>query len=496
MTKILIIEDSRTTADYIDNILKKEMYLTVIAETGLQATKLIETTEFNLILLDLILPDISGIEILKNVRQNKSQIELPIIVLSAETDEQKIENVLELGANDFINKPISATLLKYRIRNLLQIERNNALKESEDKYKTLVQFMEIGVIRSDIHGNIVLANLAVAKMFGYNSPDEIIGMPIVNLYSAEQRNLMISELNKTRNLYNYEIQTKSKSNIDIYLLCNIKELVNENHEIIGREGILRDITHLKKTEQKLKENEIKLKELNATKDKFMSILAHDLRSPFTTLIGLADSLQYKIEKENLNSVKEYVDFIEQTSKNTYKLLENLFEWASSQQNRISYKPETINLQLIVSECYTFLNSIAEAKKIEIKIEIGENIFILADSDMTKTILRNLMTNAIKFTPISGKIVLSAKIIQPDVEITVSDTGVGMDEKIKNSLFKIGTTRSTRGTQGEHGTGFGLLLCKEFVEKHGGTIWVESEIGKGSDFKFTMPLAMIDNYKTT
>jgi len=181
MTKILIVEDSKTTAEYIEEILKKEGYTISIATHGKQAFDLLETNEFHLVLLDLILPDISGIDILKKIRNTKSSVELPIIVLSSVTDERKIENVFELGANDYINKPISSNILKHRIKNVLQIESKKALKDSEDKYKTLVHFMEEGVIRSDIHGIVTLANIAMAKMLGYTSPEEMIGKPIVNL---------------------------------------------------------------------------------------------------------------------------------------------------------------------------------------------------------------------------------------------------------------------------------------------------------------------------
>jgi len=365
-------------------------------------------------------------------------------------------------------------------------------KKAETKIRELTQAVTQSpttIVVADTQGTIVYVNPRFTEMTGY-SEQEVIGENPRILKTDKTPPDRFKELWQTVSsgkIWKGELTNKKKNGEEYTEQALIAPVFDENQKIINYIAIKEDITEKKRLENEIVNRNEQLIELNATKDKFISILAHDLRSPFNVLIGFTHLLQNKIIAENLTSVKEFVDIIEQTSKNTYKLLENLLEWASSQQNRIAYKPETINLQLIVYECYTYVANNAVAKKIEIKMEIGENIFIQADSDMTKTILRNLMTNAIKFTPISGKIVLSAKINQTGVEISVSDTGVGMDEKTKNSLFKIGTTKSTTGTEGEHGTGFGLLLCKEFVEKHGGKIWVESEVGKGSDFKFTMPL---------
>jgi signal transduction histidine kinase len=251
--------------------------------------------------------------------------------------------------------------------------------------------------------------------------------------------------------------------------------------------IKQDITVKKQLVTELKNNEQKLIELNATKDKFISILAHDLRIPFNALLGFSALLQEEMRKGE-TQIGQYVDIIERTSRNTYNLLENLLQWASLQQNVISYNPEKISLSEIFEECVNLSHSNALSKRIEIEILNSADIYVFADKEMAKTIVRNLLSNAIKFTPFSGKIAISCTVNQQLVEITVSDTGVGMNETTKSSLFKIVQTISTKGTEGEKGTGFGLLLCKDFVEIHGGKIRVESVEGKGSAFIFTLPLS--------
>lgn len=169
------------------------------------------------------------------------------------------------------------------------------------------------------------------------------------------------------------------------------------------------------------------------------------------------------------------------------MLNNLLEWSRSQSGKIPYSPQKTNLFLLVHETYMLLNNSAEAKNIQIEIIMEQNIEVEVDIEMFKTIIRNLLSNAIKFTPENGTIKIAASILEENVEILITDSGVGMDEKTKNSLFKIGETKSLKGTNGEEGTGFGLLLCKEFVEKHNGQIKVESEVVKGSTFILSIPL---------
>jgi len=362
-----------------------------------------------------------------------------------------------------------------------------ALKESEEKYKQLFQFMDEGIVRTDNNGYIILANNALARMFGYILPTDIIGKHITILYPAETREQMGKELKGVSQLYNFEIFTKTKQGKEMYLLCNIKENTNENGGIIGREGIIRDITELKTVELALRKSEANLKEANSTKDKFISILAHDLRAPFNALIGFSELLKEDLGNYSNEEIKSFIDCIYEVSTSTFSFLNELLEWARTQQNMVVFNPENIHLFQISNECILLNSSCLKAKYIGINCDVPPDLYVLADRNMLKAILRNLISNAIKFTPKSGQIRISASIKQSYVEIIVSDTGIGMNSNTLQSLFKIGKTKSVKGTEGERGTGFGLLLCKEFVEKHGGTIWAESELGKSSDFKFTIPV---------
>ena len=238
--------------------------------------------------------------------------------------------------------------------------------------------------------------------------------------------------------------------------------------------------------EKAEEYGIQLKELNATKDKLFSIIAHDLRSPFHSILGFSSLLIDEIKEINAEKPKEYLNIIISSTNNTLILLDNLLSWAKSQTGQINFKPEKITLTSVIYKMIEFANSNVMLKNISLNHDPSGEIEVYTDQNMLETVLRNLISNAIKFTNRGGNINVFAISKQNQVEITVSDDGVGMNKETINKLFKIDENYISTDTANERGSGLGLVLCKELVEKLGGNIWVESEEGKGSDFKFTLP----------
>lgn len=255
-----------------------------------------------------------------------------------------------------------------------------------------------------------------------------------------------------------------------------------DNTFLGYIGSCYDITEIKN-------NELKLIELNATKDKFFSIIAHDLRNPFNHILGNVELLIENYDELDDCKRKHFVEKVYASSKNAFNLLENLLEWSRTQSNTIVFKPQPVNLLKICNEVTENLAPLASAKNIKIDIVAAPIINLYSDINMIRTVLRNLISNAIKYTNQNGNIHISAEICEKNVTITVSDNGVGIDLRHMNQLFDIQDKMSRKGTAGEKGTGLGLIICKEFIEKHKGKIWVESEPGRGSDFKFTIPLSI-------
>jgi len=232
----------------------------------------------------------------------------------------------------------------------------------------------------------------------------------------------------------------------------------------------------------------KLAEVIETNAKFLSIIAHDLRSPFSSIISVLELLKDSYYDHNLEDVKKYIRMATNSANGTLSLLENLLAWTAAENKMTSFNPAKINVKNLIDEEFENFISAATHKLITLNHSISENLHVSADIDMFKTVLRNLISNAIKYSFIGGEVTINATEHKQFVEISVEDTGIGITQKDRKELFRRDEIHTTRGTNNESGTGLGLILCKEFVEKHGGSIRIESEPGKGSRILFTLPQA--------
>jgi signal transduction histidine kinase/FixJ family two-component response regulator len=242
-----------------------------------------------------------------------------------------------------------------------------------------------------------------------------------------------------------------------------------------------------RSQEALRKSEAELKELNATKDKFFNIVAHDLKNPFTSLLGSSELLFENIDNMDTKNIKKLATILNDSAKGGYAILLNLLDWSRSQTGLIEINPENINLRVLINENIANQQLPATNKSITLKSEIKKDIQLLADKNMINTVLRNLLSNAIKFTHRGGSVSVSTSISSGEVLISVEDTGIGISGNKIDNLFRIDSRYSTPGTEMEQGTGLGLKLSKEFAEKLGGRIWVESTENKGSVFKFAIPL---------
>jgi len=230
-----------------------------------------------------------------------------------------------------------------------------------------------------------------------------------------------------------------------------------------------------------------LNELNASKDKFFSIIAHDLKNPFNIIIGFSEMMKESVRLNDPSTFYEYAVMINTAAVQTLRLLENLLEWANSQRGKIIFTPVPVNLSELVRDEFIMAEEIAVGKNIKMVQHIEGSLIVIADRNMLRTILRNLISNAIKFTHRDGKVSVEAHVERHNVQVSVTDNGIGMTPETMLRLFRLDTNQTTLGTENEKGTGLGLFLCKDFVEKHGGKIWAVSDKDKGSTFHFTLPL---------
>ena len=361
---ILVVDDNAANLKVLGSILKANGLSPAIALSGANALKSIKRKLPDLILLDIMMPDMDGFEVCKQLKQDVETQDIPVIFLTAKTEQEDIIQGLEVGAVDYVTKPFNSKELMARVNTHLELK---VAKES-------------------------------------------------------------------------------------------------------------------------------LKQALATKDKFFSIISHDLINLFNALLGLSFLLTDPKIKLDAAEKEDFLQSILKSSMQGYDLLKNLLEWSSSQTGSLKVIPATLNLQKLVEHTIAFLNENAKNKHIKIFSSVDETTLVFADENLLDTVIRNLLANAIKFTPEKGQIEISAKQAQENmVEISISDTGVGIKPENIDKLFGFDASYTTLGTHQEKGTGLGLMLCKEFVEKNGGKIGVESEEGKGSRFYIVLPSQ--DNHST-
>ncbi|GCD10328.1 hybrid sensor histidine kinase/response regulator [Clostridium tagluense] len=360
---ILVVEDSSLNLQIISDILNGKGYKVAIARNGYEALNFLLENTPDIILLDIIMPGLNGIELCYEIKKSIKTKNIPIIFISALTDISSKVNGFKAGGVDFITKPFQKEEV------LARVQIHLALKES----------MEI-----------------------------------------------------------------------------------------------------------IKEQKKQLEESIISKNHFFSIIAHDLKSPFNGLIGITDFFSKSIEEFDKEELALLALDMNKTAINLYRLCENLLDWASLQRGTMAFTPVQFELQGLVKDCVEVLKCNFTQKKIIVKINVAKQN-VNCDYDMIHTIMRNLISNAIKFTNIGGCITISSNYLDSGfIEVSVADTGVGMDPSILSKLFRIDIKHGTVGTEGETGTSLGLILCKELVEKNSGKIWAISTMGQGSCFKFTIP----------
>ncbi|NCD42931.1 MAG: hypothetical protein EOL88_12680 [Bacteroidia bacterium] len=343
--------------------------------------------------------------------------------------------------------------------------------------KILVETLPYGILVLDNKNRIQDINGVGLSFLGIRNKN-IIGLP------AESSGVSYTDL------LNAALDREPVDQIKIQSANEIKVFIINKYAIKSPEGsrlvVIHDITERKLAEEEIKLKNEELQILNSEKDKFFSIIAHDLKSPFNSILGFSNLLVEQVRIKDYNRIEEYADIVQISSQRAIDLLENLMKWSLSQTGRMEFHPVNFEMVELIHTVTDLLSDAAKQKSILITSDLLPNINVYADKNMVSTVLRNLITNAIKFTNINGKIVISTKVENDELSISVHDNGVGMTKDKIERLFRIEENSSTPGTQNEKGTGLGLILCKEFIQKHEGRIFVKSEIGKGSIFSFTIP----------
>lgn len=433
-------------------------------------------------------------------------LENPVLIEELQTRLREAEEALEAIRNGEVDAIIV---------NGDEGEKIFSLSTSETPYRILLEEMDEGAVILNLKGIVLYSNPRMiylisdpaSQLIGTNlrkyvlPPDKSKFSRLLKKASTGRAQGVISFIDGDSPVYlnlSFRPLPKGMSG-DICVIASdvtnlrqnqlqLKKLVRKRTLELEKanDKLRKDLIVRKKNELDLRESEEQLKELVATKDKFFNIVAHDLKNPFTSLIGSSELLSKSITQMNTDKITALATIFNDAAKNGYAILENLLDWSRSQTGLLNYDPERLNLRSLLDEHINDVQHNFTHKEIEVLSHVDEDMYIYADQYMIKTILRNLLSNAIKFTYRKGQIDVNAIEKDGEVVISVKDSGTGISPENIGKIFRIDSKFSLPGTENEMGTGLGLKLCKEFIEKHGGNIWVESNENDGSEFKFTVP----------
>ncbi len=356
------------------------------------------------------------------------------------------------------------------------------LQHTERKYQSMFNHAVEGIYQSSPDGTLLTANDAFLKMVGYESIKDLEQSDVSQLYADPEARVSFREAVEREGIItDYEVRLRRKDGKIITALLNSRAVRNKKGYTEYYEGMIQDITRRKAQEEQLRV-------LIAQKDKFLSIVSHDLRAPFNSILGFSELMMDEANPLSSEEHKEFVHFINEAARQQLLLLTNLLDWSRFETGRMRFSFKPVYLKEVIDKSTLALFGNAKKKNIKLNSQVEKSVMVYGDEYLLQQLFTNLISNAIKFTPTGGEVTIQSHGVENHfLSVSVDDTGIGISHEDKEKLFRIESKHSTHGTDGEDGSGLGLVLCAEIVEKHGGVIRVESEEGKGTSFIFTLLL---------
>lgn len=400
-----------------------------------------------------------------------------------------------------VDVAVTAKLLKKtdqesKIMAIFQDISDRKLAEKELEFErrlmdSLLDNLPDTIYFKDTESRFIRVNRAQADVLGVNSPNEAIGKTDIDFFNDEHGEFTKTEEKKIfeTGIRQISVQEHVKTAKGWRWFTSTKVPIYDNqHHVVGLAGLSRDISEIKEMEAILIEREENLRKLNAEKDKLFSVIAHDLRSPFNAFLMLTEMLTDDSMVLDEAESHTLIDSIHKSAVNLYDLLENLLSWSMLQRGLSEFEPAELHLETIIQNSIDAISSSTKSKEIVMEVSVPEEYMVVADQRMLSSILRNLISNAVKFTPKNGKISINAKMEQnQSVLISITDTGIGMSPDLQNRLFSF-ETRGRKGTEGEPSSGLGLIMVKDFITKHESKLNILSAVNQGSTFSFSLKLA--------
>ncbi len=539
--RLLIVDDNPTNLAVLSDYLKEFGFVILTARDGETALKRAELASPDLILLDVMMPGLNGFETCQRLQAKAETKNIPIIFMTALSETSEKVKGFSVGAVDYITKPFQqeevlarvATHLKIRSLTLALRDSNAKLTQrnlhleaaarlsqritsilhEEELLPVVVQLIQsqFGFLFTGIwlvHENEIVLRIGMGRRREGSIPEG----SRVSVKADEEALVAVFQTGRQEFLEDVEVDPRSRftsylpdAGSELLLpmkigddVLGILDLYAENPDSFQVEDrmslqtladqvaiALRNARLFQLVEQHAHD----LEEANAAKDKFLSIVAHDLRSPFMPVLGFANQLYRKAETVTPQDVRRSADRILRSAQSVHDLLDNLLHWSRLQLGRFDPAPAMLDLHAAVETIFTLFSGVAENKGISLENAAPANTYVVADENMITAVMRNLVSNGLKFTPVGGRVTIRASRCSEDsqwVEISVEDTGLGIPESDLPRLLRGKVPFSTPGTAQERGTGLGLIICQELVAKNGGRLSIDSQVSRGTSVKFTVP----------
>lgn len=454
----------------------------------------------------------------------RTKTNVPFFLIFNKVDKEQKDKLIKLMPLFLSNFQVEPSELEVKLQLVMELFEKipDALNVPYSFYHALYKAFNEPLIFCDYNGKILSFNPAADQLFELMEKD-LISTPFYNLIVLEDSretfrqdfNIWLKQpeqvvfecplISRINHYFPAEVSlTPIHQELADFILVHcrdISERLNTNDELsrlieeiqYSKDIIEQNANEVINLNAELQESELKLKELNSSKDKFFSIIAHDLKNPFQNLLGLTNIMANDFQKLTPDEISDFMHGLNESAHNLFKLLENLLSWARMQQGAMDYKPDYIYLDEIAASALKLIEPQAADKSINLELYVQPGLKVYCDVNMISAVIRNLLSNAVKFTRDGGAIKVQAeKLNDYYAKVEVFDSGVGMSEETINKLFRIDEHHTSPGTRDEQGTGLGLILCKELVEKNNGKIFVSSIVNQGTIFKFTLPLKQFEN----
>ncbi len=483
--RILIVDDQKSARETLQALLLKENYDLVFAENGSEALEKAQKQPPDLILLDVMMPDMDGFEVCQRLRSDYSLGEIPVIMVTALDDNRSRMKGIEAGADDFVTKPYDRTELRIRIRTIVRLDRYRKLLAERANYEQLVELSPEGIMIVDMHEIIRLVNSQIVRMLGISTKDDIIERRISTLNEFENRELLLLSHQRIINgiignpLFEVSIIRVGGDNIPVEVCCGPFTYMGKP----AAQFVMRDITERKRAEEVEREAET-LKRVDRFRKELLSDISHELRTPLagikgytTLLLSYGDKLANEKKSESLIS-------IDYCTNRLLELVDNLLDISRFESGTMNLDRKQYDIKYVLHEAVKEAKTACTSHTIQLaKVESGT---VSIDMKRIQQVIGNLIGNAIKYSAEGTEIFITGEKIGAEFIVSVSDEGMGIPEdkldKVFDKLYRIDQKQT-----GAPGLGLGLAICKQIIGAHGGQIWARSKVGEGSTFYFTIPL---------